>query len=229
MPSKRLNQHQAIEEHDVLERYQVWAKRKFLTLTRWPNARDIKCYKERFMKVDKITTVSEKKYVGRINKRRLLLDLTFLLGLLLVLGVSGQRRFGLAQMFSFKATAPSVATEAALPSVTASGESGRAPAQPARSAQRVTGWELITVRPKGFEPSSITRAAGPFILKVDNRSGLREVSLRLDRVAGTRLRAVQVPRQKLDWREQLELGPGNYLLTEANNPTWVCRITVTAQ
>lgn len=87
--------------------------------------------------------------------------------------------------------------------------------------------EIITVTRGGFEPSEITRPMGRFALFVQNRSGLEEVTLRLDRVAGNRLREVPVNRNKLDWDDVLDLTPGNYVLTEANNPDWVCNITIT--
>jgi hypothetical protein len=89
--------------------------------------------------------------------------------------------------------------------------------------------ELVTIRRHGFEPQEITRPAGPFFLAVENRSSLEEVTLRLDRVGGNRLREVNVPRKKLDWRDALDLPPGHYVLTEANHPEWVCNITITAK
>lgn|SRR5262249_22618582 len=89
--------------------------------------------------------------------------------------------------------------------------------------------ELITITPRGFEPAEITRPKGRFLLAVDNRSGLDEVTLRLDRVAGNRLHEVRVPRKELDWSEVFDLNPGQYVLTEANNPRWACRFTITAQ
>jgi hypothetical protein len=89
--------------------------------------------------------------------------------------------------------------------------------------------ELITITPRGFEPAEITRSKGRFLLAVDNRSGLDEVTLRLDRVAGNRLREVNVPRKELDWSEAFDLNPGQYVLSEANHPQWICRLTITAQ
>jgi len=89
--------------------------------------------------------------------------------------------------------------------------------------------ELVTIRPHGFEPEEITRLDGPFILAVDNRSGLEEVALRLAGVAGNRLKEVIIPRKKLNWRDALDLPPGRYVLTEANHPDWICRITITAK
>lgn len=89
--------------------------------------------------------------------------------------------------------------------------------------------ELITINPTGFEPKEITRPKGEFILAVDNRSGLGEVFLQLERaLPGDHLKDVRVSRKQLDWRERVDLDPGRYLLTEANHPGWACSITITA-
>jgi hypothetical protein len=86
---------------------------------------------------------------------------------------------------------------------------------------------VITIRPSGFEPSEITRPAGRFILVVNNRSWLEETDLRLEREGGNRVREVRSRRNKPDWREVVDLPPGQYVLREANNPGWACRITIT--
>lgn len=87
--------------------------------------------------------------------------------------------------------------------------------------------EVITIRPRGFDPPEIVRTHGRFTLMVENRSGVEEVSLRLDREAGSRLHNVRVERKQLDWRQGVDLPPGTYILTEENHPEWVCRITIT--
>jgi hypothetical protein len=87
--------------------------------------------------------------------------------------------------------------------------------------------EVITIRRNGFDPKQIRRAAGRFMVVVNNRSGLPEVSLRLERLAGSRLRDVRIDRKKLDWNSVLDLTPGTYKLTEARHPTWACEITIT--
>lgn len=87
--------------------------------------------------------------------------------------------------------------------------------------------EVVTILPDGFEPAEITRRHGRFFLAVDNRSGLEQVSLRLDKETGNRLRDVRVNRADLDWADVVNLTPGTYLLTEANNPEWVCKIIIT--
>jgi hypothetical protein len=90
------------------------------------------------------------------------------------------------------------------------------------------GAELVTIKRFGFEPAEITRPHGSFVLEVDNRAEVTAVDLRLERVGHEPTREVHIPREKLDWIEILpDLPAGDYLLTEANHPDWVCRITIT--
>jgi hypothetical protein len=85
----------------------------------------------------------------------------------------------------------------------------------------------ITIRPTGFDPAEVTIPQGRFILAVDNRSGLRDLTFRLDRESGGRLHEVRMPRESLSWRALIDASPGTYTLTEANHPEWLCRVTVT--
>jgi hypothetical protein len=89
--------------------------------------------------------------------------------------------------------------------------------------------EIITITPRGFEPAEITRPKGAFILLVDNRSELDEITFRLDHEAGHRQHEVRVTREQWDWDGMVNLHPGIYMLTEASHPDWLCRITITAQ
>ena len=102
---------------------------------------------------------------------------------------------------------------------------GRACAEATAPAPQIQ-TALITIRPTGFDPSEIGVAEGHFRIAVDNKSGLDEVTLRLTREGGDRVREVRLPPGQLKWRETLMLPPGNYLLTEANHSDWRCRITV---
>jgi hypothetical protein len=88
---------------------------------------------------------------------------------------------------------------------------------------------LITINQGGFYPAALSRPKGKFFLLVENRSEVREVDLRLDRVTGNRLREVKAPSGQLDWTELLDLNPGEYRLTEAKHPNWVCHIIITSQ
>lgn len=86
--------------------------------------------------------------------------------------------------------------------------------------------ELVTVHPTGFEPTEITRPKGKFLLIVNNRSGLTEVDLQLRRNAGTKLREKKLQFAKRRWSEVIQLPPGQYEITEANNPEWIFRMTI---
>lgn len=97
----------------------------------------------------------------------------------------------------------------------------------AHGDSRLPAVAAIVIRPTGFRPATIIRPAGRILFKVDNRSGFKEVALRLDKVGGERLIDVRVPRARLDWHAVLELTPGSYVLSEANNPRWTCNITIT--
>jgi hypothetical protein len=108
------------------------------------------------------------------------------------------------------------------------------PAQPSAAAQgnsshKALEAEIVTIRPFGFEPAEISRPHGRFILMVDNRSGIGDVELQLNRETGAHLHQVRVPRAEQDWNDVFDLPPGQYVLREAGHPEWSCRITITAQ
>ena len=85
--------------------------------------------------------------------------------------------------------------------------------------------EVIALRPSGFEPREVTRPAGRVLLAVSDQSGLDGVVLRLVKV-GQVVREMRLRRERRLWRNVVELTPGEYSLTEASHPEWVCRITV---
>ena len=98
--------------------------------------------------------------------------------------------------------------------------------------------EIVTVTPRGFEPYVITRPARPFILAVENRSGLQSITLRLYKtltgVPGTTLVPpplfeIALGREQLDWNDLEILPPGQYALVEANHPAWAYNITINSQ
>lgn len=87
--------------------------------------------------------------------------------------------------------------------------------------------EVITVLSTGFQPSEITRPRGRFLILVDNQSGLDDLTFNLQRVGGERLREVKQTKKERIVRQLEDLPPGEYQLTEAEHPDWVCRITIT--
>ena len=87
--------------------------------------------------------------------------------------------------------------------------------------------ELVTVTPTGFEPAEITRPQGRFMLAVDNRSGLEEVELYMERETAGRVNVALSRKGELAWRETVDFPPGVYILRAANDESWRCRITIT--
>jgi hypothetical protein len=86
--------------------------------------------------------------------------------------------------------------------------------------------ELITARPNGFEPSEITRADGRFLLMLENRSGIEDLSLKILRQNGERLHETRLSDKLLDWRGMVNLPPGHYVLTESKHPAWRCQLVI---
>jgi hypothetical protein len=86
--------------------------------------------------------------------------------------------------------------------------------------------EPVTLKPSGFEPNEIRRPASPFVLAVNNRSRLLDVSFKLLREDGHKLHEMKGPKGQVNQRKLLDLPPGNYLLKEVNHPEWTCRIVL---
>jgi hypothetical protein len=101
-----------------------------------------------------------------------------------------------------------------------------APAIVAQNASDDLEVELITLRPEGFEPLQITRPKGLFVLVVDDRSGKEGSSLTLQRLKGERLRDLKTNRKKSEWYDLINLPPGDYILSDAENPERRCQITL---
>jgi hypothetical protein len=95
------------------------------------------------------------------------------------------------------------------------------------SPQQRVETERVTLRPTGFDPAEITRPQGEFILAVDNLSGLREVTLLLERGSGEPVRERRATPEQFKWKVRLDLRPGRYVLREAGHPEWACALTVT--
>ena len=46
-------------------------------------------------------------------------------------------------------------------------------------------------------------------------------------VSGNRIKEVKPRKGRHDYREVYDLSPGNYVLSEASHPQWICHITIT--
>lgn len=99
--------------------------------------------------------------------------------------------------------------------------------QPIEQRDQKVETELLTIRRTGFHPSRVSRPEGKFLLAVSNRSGAVELNLRLHSVTGVRLVETRVSNKQLYWSGLVTLPAGEYVLTEANHPNWICRITIT--
>ena len=116
---------------------------------------------------------------------------------------------------------PTAVTEAAVASV-----SGSALPQQEEGAAALEA-VVVNLRPEGFEPAELTLAAGEYLFVVNNRTGLDEFALRLEREGQGTMREARPPRRKRNWRQVLQLTPGTYVLTETNRPEWTLRVIVT--
>jgi len=85
-----------------------------------------------------------------------------------------------------------------------------------------------TLRATGFEPNEFTRPAGRFLLSVDNRAEMGEMTFRLVREDGSLERDLPPKHDKFRLRQVIELAAGRYALVVANHPEWVCHITITS-
>ena len=70
--------------------------------------------------------------------------------------------------------------------------------------------EIIAVQRNGFEPNEIARPAGPFLLFIDNRTGLDEIQVRLERVNDReRVHDVRLTKRAYSWNTMLNLPPAS--------------------
>jgi hypothetical protein len=100
-------------------------------------------------------------------------------------------------------------------------------AQPKPPGTRVTS-HVLTLSARGFDPPEVIWPKGRIFLTVNNLSNVSELVLRLDRDGG-RVKEMKLRSKKERAAGVLDLTPGDYLLTEAGHPGWVCRIKVTPQ
>lgn len=87
--------------------------------------------------------------------------------------------------------------------------------------------EMISVGPDGFQPTNLTRPAGRFLLGINNRSGLRELTFQLTRQDGRLMQEARVNPKQPNWRSLVNLPVGTYRLTEINHADWACTIVIT--
>lgn len=91
--------------------------------------------------------------------------------------------------------------------------------------------ELLTVLSTGFDPAEIMRASGPFLLLVENRSGVDLGTLQLLPVgdgsqSAAPLLETSIGKGQRDWSARVELPAGVYVLKQVDEPGWSCKITI---
>lgn len=99
--------------------------------------------------------------------------------------------------------------------------------QSVEKPDRVVVQELLTLRRSGFDPSELVIPSGNFMLAVDNLTGIPDIALTLVEDKKSKIKDLGFTEMKRDWREELEMKPGVYILSEVSHPEWICRITVT--
>lgn len=82
----------------------------------------------------------------------------------------------------------------------------------------------IELNSNGFAPSEVQHAPGTFAIAVENSTLSGSYTLRLKGEDGTVLKEIEVQKGSAAWTVTLQAG--QYTLTEANHPEWLCRITV---
>lgn len=128
-------------------------------------------------------------------------------------GGASSKRFEAAHTVSTPASVPDVVSRVP----------GAATAPPQDDDTQV---KLVTITSGGFEPVELLVTQKSFLLAIENRSRLDEVSLRLSQADSSNLAATSLSRVRLQWNHLFTLPQGEYLLTEDAHPDWVCKITV---
>ena len=98
-----------------------------------------------------------------------------------------------------------------------------AAAMPA-SSQALQDELQLQLSESGFTPSEAQRAAGTFGIAVENTALTGEYTLKLKAQDGTVVKEVQVQKGSTAWT--VTLAAGEYTLTEASHPQWLCRLTL---
>jgi len=100
------------------------------------------------------------------------------------------------------------------------------PSVPLQQTQAET--EVVELQDQGFTPAEIRRPQGRFLLAVNNRSSIPDVTFSLSRATGN----AELQQQKRltgvkTWRQVVDLKPGRYVLQVSNHSEWTCDVTIT--
>ena len=98
-------------------------------------------------------------------------------------------------------------------------------AVPSTSTQDEPQVVSMEVTPSGFQPNEATAPRGKFLILLQNRTGRRDLTFWLARE--NRERVAESAPEKRDWKAQVQLGPGTYIIGETNHPEWQFTLRVT--
>src|ERR1044072_6425949 len=83
----------------------------------------------------------------------------------------------------------------------------------------------LQVTPSGFESSETIAPKGKFLILLQNRTGRRDLNFWL--VRENEGRVAESKSENRDWKAQVQLAPGTYIIGETNHPEWQSIIRVT--
>lgn len=83
----------------------------------------------------------------------------------------------------------------------------------------------LQVTPSGFEPRETIAPRGKFLILLQNRTGRRDLNFWIARENEGRV--AESRSQNRDWKAQLQLSPGTYIMGETSHPEWKSIIRVT--
>lgn len=99
-------------------------------------------------------------------------------------------------------------------------------AQQAGAAQESTPSQLtISFSNEDLSPANATVIAGKVLLKVEDQRPQERRTLRINRQSGELVREITLPDKATEWNTELELGVGQYVLSETSRTGGSCVIT----
>lgn len=87
----------------------------------------------------------------------------------------------------------------------------------------------ITINNQGITSASATVSAGIVHLLIENKSNIETLKVRVTREGGAVVREINMSNKEEARATEMELAAGQYVISEASNTSWVCRITAQAQ
>lgn len=88
------------------------------------------------------------------------------------------------------------------------------------------GQVTIIVSDAGMTPASATVNGGIVHLKIENSSARNTLTLRISRESGSVVREIVLPDGIRELSTEVEIGAGQYVVTETSNTSWNCALTI---